>query len=133
MPTHLVCPDGYKCSFFSLLIRLTEVFLLSLASVCNAKTSLHEFFISHNATTSTTPELSCFAFVVSVGPLCETMECSMTTQKLREDYPELEGEDVLACLAFAAKLLSVKRILAVKTAQCMLLRPAMWLKILTAP
>jgi hypothetical protein len=61
------------------------------------------------------------------------MECSMTTQKLREDYPELEEEDVPACLAFAAKLLRVKRILAVKAARCMLLRPAMWLKILTAP
>ncbi len=57
----------------------------------------------------------------------------MTTQELLEDYPDLEEDDIRACLAFAAKLLSVKRILAVKTARCMLLRPAMWLKILTAP
>ncbi|NJN21809.1 MAG: DUF433 domain-containing protein [Leptolyngbya sp. RL_3_1] len=40
----------------------------------------------------------------------------MTFQEILEDYPNLEVDDIRACLVFAAKLLSVKSILQVNAA-----------------
>jgi len=48
--------------------------------------------------------------------ILDLLSAGMTTQELLEDYPDLEEDDIRACLAFAAKLLSVKSILDVKAA-----------------
>ncbi|MBK6622162.1 MAG: DUF433 domain-containing protein [Saprospirales bacterium] len=46
--------------------------------------------------------------------ILDLLSAGMTTQELLEDYPDLEGDDIRACLAFAAKLMRVKSILQVK-------------------
>jgi uncharacterized protein (DUF433 family) len=45
-----------------------------------------------------------------VENMLELMASGMTTEELLEDYPDLEKEDFLACLEYAAKLVSVKSI-----------------------
>lgn len=42
--------------------------------------------------------------------MLELMASGMTTEELLEDYPDLEREDFLACLAYASKLVHVKSI-----------------------
>ncbi len=51
-----------------------------------------------------------------VEVILDLLSAGMTTQELLEDYPDLEEEDIRACLAFAAKLLRVKSIIQVKAA-----------------
>ncbi len=46
----------------------------------------------------------------SVETMLELMASGMTTEELIEDYPDLEKEDFLACLEYAAKLTQVKSI-----------------------
>ena len=48
--------------------------------------------------------------------ILDLLSAGMTHQEILEDYPDLEEEDILACLAFAAKLMKVKSILDVKAA-----------------
>ena len=48
--------------------------------------------------------------------ILDLLAAGMTIQELLEDYPDLEEDDIRACLAFAAKLLRVKSILQVKAA-----------------
>lgn len=48
--------------------------------------------------------------------ILDLLSAGMTHQEILEDYPDLEKEDILACLAFAAKLMKVKSILDVKAA-----------------
>lgn len=48
--------------------------------------------------------------------ILDLLSAGMTTQEILEDYPDLEEDDIRACLAFAAKLLRVKSILHVKVA-----------------
>ncbi len=48
--------------------------------------------------------------------ILDLLSAGMTTQELLEDYDDLEEADILACIAFAAKLLSVKSISQVKGA-----------------
>jgi uncharacterized protein (DUF433 family) len=45
-----------------------------------------------------------------VQNMLELMASGMTTEELLEDYPDLEKDDFLACLAYAAKLSQVKSI-----------------------
>lgn len=45
--------------------------------------------------------------------LLELLSAGMSTQDILEDYEDLEEEDILATLAFAARLSQVKRIQAV--------------------
>ncbi len=45
-----------------------------------------------------------------VENMLELLASDMTTDELFEDYPDLEKEDFLACLEYAAKLSSVKNI-----------------------
>ena len=40
--------------------------------------------------------------------ILDLLSSGMTHEEILEDYPELKNEDILACLAFAAKLLRVK-------------------------
>ena len=48
-----------------------------------------------------------------VEMLLELMSAGMTTEEILTDYDDLEAEDLLACLAFAARLSQVKRLQAV--------------------
>lgn len=43
-----------------------------------------------------------------VEMILDLLSSGMTFQELLEDYPALENEDILACLAYAAKLTDVK-------------------------
>lgn len=45
-----------------------------------------------------------------VETMLELMASGMTIEELLEDYPDLEREDFLACLEYAAKLTQVKSI-----------------------
>lgn len=45
-----------------------------------------------------------------VENMLELMASGMTIEELLEDYPDLEKDDFLACLAYAAKLSQVKSI-----------------------
>lgn len=45
-----------------------------------------------------------------VETMLELMASGMTTEELLEDYPDLEKEDFLACLEYAAKLTQLKSI-----------------------
>lgn len=45
-----------------------------------------------------------------VETLLELLSSGMTPQEIVDDYPDLEYEDILAVLAFAARLTQVKRI-----------------------
>jgi uncharacterized protein (DUF433 family) len=42
--------------------------------------------------------------------MLELLSSGMTIEELLEDYPDLEKEDFLACIAYAAKLTNVKSI-----------------------
>jgi uncharacterized protein (DUF433 family) len=45
-----------------------------------------------------------------VETMLELLSSGMTIEELLEDYPDLEREDILAVLAYAAQLSQVKRI-----------------------
>ena len=45
-----------------------------------------------------------------VDSMLELMASGMTTEELLTDYPDLDKEDFLACLEYAAKLTQVKSI-----------------------
>jgi len=45
-----------------------------------------------------------------VENMLELMASGMTIEELLEDYPDLEHDDFLACLAYATKLSQVKSI-----------------------
>jgi uncharacterized protein (DUF433 family) len=45
-----------------------------------------------------------------VENMLELLASGMTIEELLEDYPDLEREDFLACLDFAAKMMHVKSI-----------------------
>ncbi len=40
--------------------------------------------------------------------ILDLLSAGMTYKEILEDYPELEEKDILACLAFASKLLRIK-------------------------
>ena len=42
--------------------------------------------------------------------MLELMASGMTTEELLSDYPDLEKEDFLACINYAAKLTQIKSI-----------------------
>ena len=48
--------------------------------------------------------------------ILDLLSAGMTTQEILEDYPDLEEDDIRACLAFAARLVRVKSIAHVKAA-----------------
>jgi len=48
--------------------------------------------------------------------ILDLLSAGMTHQEILEDYPDLEEDDILACLTFAAKLMKVKSILDVNAA-----------------
>lgn len=45
-----------------------------------------------------------------VDNMLELLASGMTIEELLEDYPDLEREDFLACIQYAAKLIQVKSI-----------------------
>ena len=45
-----------------------------------------------------------------VDNMLELMASGMTVEELLEDYPDLEKEDFLACINYAAKLTQIKSI-----------------------
>lgn len=45
-----------------------------------------------------------------VETMLDLMSAGMTTEELLEDYPDLEKEDLQACLLFASKLMKVNSI-----------------------
>ncbi|MCB0522217.1 MAG: DUF433 domain-containing protein [Saprospiraceae bacterium] len=45
-----------------------------------------------------------------VETILDLLSAGMTVEELLEDYPDIEHEDILACLAFAAKMIQVKSI-----------------------
>jgi len=45
-----------------------------------------------------------------VDSILELLASGMTTEELLTDYPDLEKEDFLACIAYAAKLTQIKSI-----------------------
>ncbi|WP_181306941.1 DUF433 domain-containing protein [Rufibacter sp. XAAS-G3-1] len=45
-----------------------------------------------------------------VDNMLELLASGMTIEELLEDYPDLEKEDFLACLQYAAKLTQIKSI-----------------------
>ena len=45
-----------------------------------------------------------------VEVMLELMASGMTTDELLQDYPDLEKEDFLACIEYAAKLTQIKSI-----------------------
>ena len=45
-----------------------------------------------------------------VEMILDLLTAGMTTKELLEDYPDLEREDIFACLAFASKMMKVKSI-----------------------
>ncbi len=45
-----------------------------------------------------------------VEVMLELMASGMTTDELLQDYPDLEKEDFLACIEYAAKLTKIKSI-----------------------
>ena len=46
-----------------------------------------------------------------VSMILELLAANMTPEEILADYPDLEREDISACVAFAARLSSVHRIL----------------------
>lgn len=52
----------------------------------------------------------------SVSMILELLSAGMTSEELLEDYPDLEQEDIQACLAFASKVTSVGSITKIKAA-----------------
>ncbi len=51
-----------------------------------------------------------------VEMILDLLGAGMTEEELLEDYPDLEKEDIRACLVFAARLMSVKSVHKVKAA-----------------
>lgn len=51
-----------------------------------------------------------------VAMILDLLAAGMTQEEILEDYEDLEAEDILACLQFAAKLIEVKSISKVKAA-----------------
>ncbi|MDQ2747848.1 MAG: DUF433 domain-containing protein [Acidobacteriota bacterium] len=45
-----------------------------------------------------------------VETMLDLMSAGMTTEEILEDYPDLEKEDLQACLLFASKLMKVNSI-----------------------
>ena len=45
-----------------------------------------------------------------VEVMLDLLASGMTTAEILEDYPDLEGEDLQACILFAAETIRVKRI-----------------------
>jgi uncharacterized protein (DUF433 family) len=45
-----------------------------------------------------------------VEHMLELMASGMTTEELLDDYPDLEAEDFLACMEYAARLTSINSI-----------------------
>jgi len=45
-----------------------------------------------------------------VEVILDLLSSGMTIEEILEDYPDLEAEDVKACLVFAARLVKVKNI-----------------------
>ncbi|MEM6261116.1 MAG: DUF433 domain-containing protein [Bacteroidota bacterium] len=52
----------------------------------------------------------------SVEMILDLLGAGMTIEELLEDYPDLERDDILACLLFASRLVSVKSVHQVKAA-----------------
>ena len=52
----------------------------------------------------------------SVVLILDLLSAGMTNQEILEDYPDLEKEDIQACLVFAARLATVSSIMKVKAA-----------------
>ena len=52
----------------------------------------------------------------SVVLILDLLSAGMTNQEILEDYPDLENEDIQACLVFAARLATVSSIMKVKAA-----------------
>jgi uncharacterized protein (DUF433 family) len=48
--------------------------------------------------------------------ILDLLAAGMTNDEILEDYPDLEIEDIRACLAFASRLMKVKSIQEVKAA-----------------
>ncbi|MEL6627245.1 MAG: DUF433 domain-containing protein [Bacteroidota bacterium] len=48
--------------------------------------------------------------------ILDLLSAGMSTKEILEDYPDLEEQDILACIAFAAKLLRVKSMIQIKAA-----------------
>jgi uncharacterized protein (DUF433 family) len=51
-----------------------------------------------------------------VAMILDLLSAGMTNAEILEDYPDLELEDIQACLVFAAKLVAVGSIMKVKAA-----------------
>ena len=47
----------------------------------------------------------------TVAQLLELLAAGMTSEEVLEDYPYLENEDILACLAYASRLANVRSVL----------------------
>jgi uncharacterized protein (DUF433 family) len=45
-----------------------------------------------------------------VNSMLELLASGMTTEEILSDYPDLEKDDLLACLEYAAKLTQIKSI-----------------------
>jgi len=45
-----------------------------------------------------------------VEMILDLLSSGMTVSEITEDYPSIEGDDILACLAFASQLTRVKTI-----------------------
>lgn len=52
----------------------------------------------------------------SVELILDLLAAGMDSEEIIDDYPDLEKEDILACLSFAAKLMRVTSIMKVKAA-----------------
>jgi uncharacterized protein (DUF433 family) len=51
-----------------------------------------------------------------VEVILDLLAAGMTTNEILEDYPDLEKEDIQACLQFASKLMQVKSVYKIKAA-----------------
>ena len=45
-----------------------------------------------------------------VESMLELLSAGMTIEEILEDYPDLEREDLLACMAFAQQVMSIKSV-----------------------
>ena len=45
-----------------------------------------------------------------VESMLELLSSGMTIEEILQDYPDLEREDLLACLAFAQQVMSIKSV-----------------------
>lgn len=51
-----------------------------------------------------------------VQMILDLLAAGMANEEILEDYPDLEPEDIQACLVFASKLMSVNSVMKVKAA-----------------